>query len=86
MVHFHPVEISNQYPTLVDSKKWQKFPVGLSVPKAKPKMVLPPVDLNMTIAVTNPKAHIMNLFPDLSEAVGTMENVQVHLDVNFLPN
>ena len=49
----------------------QEFPVGLSVPNAKPKTVLPPVDINMTIDVTDPKAHIMNL-----------ENVQVHLDVN----
>ena len=46
------------------------------------RLSLPPVDLNMTIDVTNPKAHIMNLFPDLFEGVGTMENVQVHLDVN----
>ena len=32
----------------------QEFPVGLSVPNAKQKIVLPPVD---------PKAHIMNLSP-----------------------
>ena len=60
----------------------QEFPVGLSVPNVKPKIVLPPVDLNMKIDVTDPKAHIMNLFPDLFEGIGTMENVQVHLDVN----
>ena len=62
----------------------KNFPAGLSVPdaNAKPKLVLPPVDLNMRIDVNNPKAHIMNLFPDLFEGVGTMENVQVHLDVN----
>ena len=60
----------------------QEFPVGLSVPDAKPKFVLPPVDLNTKIDVTDPKAHIMNLFPDLFEGVGTMENMQVHLDVN----
>ena len=62
----------------------QEFPVGLSVPSAdaKPKLVLPPVDLNTRIDVINPKAHIMNLFPDLFEGVGTMENVQVHLDMN----
>ena len=60
----------------------QEFPVGLSVPNAKPRIVLPPVDLNMKIDVADPKAHIMNLFPDLFEGVGTMENVQVHLDVN----
>ena len=60
----------------------QEFPVGLSVPDTMPKIVLPPVDLNMKIDVTNPKAHIMNLFPDFFEGVGTMENMQVHLDVN----
>ena len=38
--------------------------------------------LNMKIDVTDPKAHIMNLFPDLFEGVGTMENIQVHLDIN----
>ena len=49
----------------------QEFPVGLSVPNAKlkPRLVLPPVDLNTKIDVTNPKAHIMNLFPDLFEGV-----------------
>ena len=51
----------------------QEFPVGLSVPNMKPKLVLPPVDLNTKIDVTDPKAHIMNLFPDLFEGVGTME-------------
>ena len=62
----------------------QEFPVGLSVPnvKLKPRIVLPPVDLNMKIDVADPKAHIMNLFPDLFEGIGTMENVQAHLDVN----
>ena len=62
----------------------QEFPVGLSVPdmKSKPRLVLPPVDLNTKIDVTDPKAHIINLFPDLFEGVGTMENVQIHLDVN----
>ena len=43
----------------------QELPVGLSVPDAKPKIVLLPVDLNMKIDVTGPKANIMNLFPDL---------------------
>ena len=62
----------------------QEFPVGLSVPntKSKPRIILLPVDLNTKIDVTDPKAHIMNLFPDLFEGVSTMENVQVHLDVN----
>ena len=62
----------------------EEFPAGLSVPnvKSKPRPVLPPVDLNTKIDVTDPKTHIMNLFPDLFEGVSTMENVQVHLDVN----
>ena len=62
----------------------QEFPVGLSVPdvNAKPNVVLPPVDVNTKIDITDPKAHIMNLFPDLFEGVGMLENVQVHLDVN----
>ena len=58
----------------------QEFPVGLSVPDAKPRIILPPVDLNTKIDVADPKAHIMNLFPDLFEGVSTMENVQVHLE------
>ena len=62
----------------------QEFPIGLSVPNvnAKPRVVLPPVDVNTKIDLTDPKAHIMNLFPDLFEGVGTMENVKVHLDMN----
>ena len=59
-----------------------EFPVGLSVPNAKPRIILPPVDLNTKTDVADPKAHIMNLFPDLVGGVSTMENVQVHLDVN----
>ena len=43
----------------------QEFPIGLIVPDVKPRIVLPPVDLNMKIDVADPKAHIMNLFPDL---------------------
>ena len=60
----------------------QEFPAGLSVPDTKPKVILPPVDLNTKIEVNDPKAHILQLFPDLFEGVGTMENIQVHLDVN----
>ena len=37
----------------------QEFPVGLSVPNAKPRIILPPVDLNTKIDVTDPKAHII---------------------------
>ena len=44
------------------------------MPEVKPKVTLPPVDLNTKIDVTDPKAHIMSLFPDVFEGVGTMEN------------
>ena len=40
----------------------QEFPFGLSVPNVKPRIVLPPVDLNTKIDVADPKAHIMNYF------------------------
>ena len=60
----------------------QEFPVGLIVPDIKPRIILPPVDVNTKIDVNDPKSHIMNLFPDLFEGVSTMENVPVHLDVN----
>ena len=48
----------------------------------KPRIILPPVDRSSKIDVNDPKAHIMNLFLDLFKGIGTMENVQVHLDVN----
>ena len=42
---------------------------------------LPPVPLNMKIDVTNAKAHIMQLYPDLFDRIGTIKNAVVHLDV-----
>ena len=42
---------------------------------------LPPVSLDTEIHSTNPKAHIMHLFPDLFEGVGTIRDAIVHLDV-----
>ena len=30
----------------------------------------------------DPKGHILQLFPDFFEGVGTMEDIQVHLDVD----
>ena len=41
----------------------------------------PPVSLDTEIDSTNPKAHIMHLFPDLFEGVGTICDTIVHLDV-----
>ena len=40
------------------------------------------VDLHTKIDANDPKGHILQLFPDLFEGIGTMENVQVHLDVD----
>ena len=60
----------------------QEFPAGLSVQGAKLRIILQPVDVNTKIDMNDLKSHIMNLYPDLFEGVGTMENVQFHLDVN----
>ena len=40
-----------------------------------------PVLLDTEIDSTNPKAHIMHLYPDLFEGVGTIHDAIVHLDV-----
>ena len=42
---------------------------------------LPSVSLDTEIDSTNLKAHIMHLFPDLFEGVGTIHDAIVHLDV-----
>ena len=44
---------------------------------------LPLVDIHMKIDTNDPKLHILQLFPELFEDIGTMENVQVHLDVDL---
>ena len=44
-------------------------------------MPLPPIPLDMKIDETDPKSHIMRLYPDLFEGVGTIKDVVVHLDV-----
>ena len=41
-----------------------------------------PVDLHTKIDPNDPKGHILQLFPDLFEGISTMEDVQVHLDVD----
>ena len=40
---------------------------------------LPLVSLNTKIDETNPKAHIMQLYPDLFDGLGTIKNAVVHL-------
>ena len=57
----------------------EEFPVGLSVPdKTIHQPKLPPVDINTKIDANDAKLHILQLF----EGIGTMENVQVHLNVD----
>ena len=60
----------------------EEFPAGLSVPDKMAVPKPPPVDTNICIDKADPKRHILQLFPDLFEGVGTMEDVQVHLDVD----
>ena len=40
------------------------------------------MEVNTKIDTNDPKTHILQLFPDLFEGVGTMENIQVYLDVD----
>ena len=42
---------------------------------------LPLVSLNMKIDQTNLKAHIMQMYPDLFDGLGTIKNAVVHLDI-----
>ena len=62
----------------------EEFPAGLSVPNkmATTKVKFSPVDVYTKIDPNDPKGHILQLFPDLFEGVGTVEDVQVHLDVD----
>ena len=60
----------------------EEFPAGLSVPDKMAVPKPPPVDTNIRIDKSDPKCHILLLFLDLFEGVGTMEDVQVHLDVD----
>ena len=61
----------------------EDFPVGLSIPnKMATQSKLPPVDVHTQIDKDDPKGHILHLYPDLFNGVGTMENVLVHLDID----
>ena len=44
-------------------------------------MLLLLVSLDTKIDDTNPKAHIIQLYPDLFDGLGTIKNAVVHLDV-----
>ena len=43
--------------------------------------MLPQVPLDIKTDETNPKAHVMKLYPDLFDGVGTIKNAVIHLDV-----
>ena len=60
----------------------EEFPAGLSIPDKMAIPKPPPVDTNIHIDKLDPKHHILQLFPDLFQGVGMMEDLQVHLDVN----
>ena len=61
----------------------EDFPVGLSVPnKMATQSKLRPVNVHTKIDKEDPKGHILHLYPDLFDGVGTMENVLVHLDID----
>ena len=60
----------------------EDFPIGLSFPDKLDAPKLPPVDIHTKIDAEDPKSHILCLFPELFEGIGTMKNVQVHLNVD----
>ena len=61
----------------------EEFPIGLSVPDKMATLPKPPpVDIHTKIDTDDPKGHTLCLLPDLFEGIGTMENIQVHLDVD----
>ena len=60
----------------------KEYPRGLDVPSQKQSTRQPiPVDVN-TKPRPDCKAHIMELFPELFEGIGTMKNAIVKLDVD----
>ena len=64
----------------------KKFPRGLDIPSQKQTRQMMPVDVNTKLRA-DCKAHIMELFPDLLEGIGTMKNaiVKLHVDKSVPP-
>ena len=60
----------------------EEFLVGLSVPDKVTQPKLSPVDIHTKIDEKDPTSHILQLFPNLFEGIGTVENMQVHLNVD----
>ena len=62
-----------------------KFPTGLDVPKQKQmkmnQVYLPPIDIHTKFR-SDCKAHIMELFPELFDGVGTIKDAIIKLNVD----
>ena len=62
-----------------------EFPTGLDIPKQKQmdphQVYLPPVDINIKLR-SDCKAHIMELFPELFDGIGTIKDAIVKLNVD----
>ena len=60
-----------------------EFPAGLDVPKQKQmnQVRLPPVDIHTKLR-TDCKAHVMELFPELFNGVGTIKDAIMKLNVD----
>ena len=67
-----------------------EFPAGLDVPKPKQmdlhQVYLSPIDINTTLR-SDCKAHIMVLFPELFDGVGTIKDaiVKLNMDQSIIP-
>ena len=57
------------------------FPKGLDVPDVSGAKVIPPVDVHLKLQ-PDCKNHILELYPDLFDGVGTMKHAMVKLDVD----
>ena len=58
-----------------------EFPRGLDPGNHSTKAKPPPVDINLKLR-PDCKGHIMELYPDLFEGVGTMDGAKVKLDID----
>ena len=60
-----------------------EFPAGLDIPKQKQmnQVCLPPVDIHTKLR-PDCKAHVMELFPELFDGVGTIKDAIVKLNVD----
>ena len=59
-----------------------EFPQELSVPDSIKQTKLSPVDINSKLPTYNMKAHIMELFSNLYDGIGTIKDAIMNLDIN----